>query len=450
MNIRNTLLALATLAFTSTFSFAREKAKEPVDYVNPYIGNISHLLVPTFPTVQLPNSMLRVYPVRADYTSELLDGLPVLVTNHRERSAFRLSVTQGEDLRPVIPITYDNEHLTPYSFDVDVADGAAGVRFAVAEHSAAYRIRFNQPGTVTALLTSMNGTVKVEGNTVSASQKLDGRTTVYVYMVFDSDPLVKGALSGGKVGTETAAEGRMVCGALKFASETVGIRYGVSFISEEQAKANLEGEIKDFDVDAVASRGRAVWNKALSKIKVKGGSEDDMTVFYTSYYRTFERPICMSEGGRYWSAFDGKVHEDNGTPFYTDDWIWDTYRAAHPLRTLVDVTLEENILASYLRMAGQMGNMWMPTFPEVNGDSRRMNSNHAVPTFADAIAKGLEVDKEKAFEASYKGLKEKTLAPWCGNAAGWIDDFYWKNGYLPALREGEKETDPNVHPFEKR
>ena len=55
-----------------------QAGKEPVDYVNPYVGNISHLLVPTFPTVQLPNSMLRVYPERSDYTSEYLNGLPVI------------------------------------------------------------------------------------------------------------------------------------------------------------------------------------------------------------------------------------------------------------------------------------------------------------------------------------------------------------------------------------
>ena len=97
--------------------------KDPVDYVNPYIGNISHLLVPTFPTVQLPNAMLRVYPERADYTSEYVNGLPVIVTNHRERSAFKLSVTTRETLRPVIPVTYDNEHLTPYGFGIDLEDG---------------------------------------------------------------------------------------------------------------------------------------------------------------------------------------------------------------------------------------------------------------------------------------------------------------------------------------
>ena len=65
-------------------------AKDVVDYVNPYIGNVSHLLVPTYPCVHLPNSMLRVYPDRYDYVTEYVGGLPVIVTNHRERSAFKI------------------------------------------------------------------------------------------------------------------------------------------------------------------------------------------------------------------------------------------------------------------------------------------------------------------------------------------------------------------------
>ena len=135
-------------------------SKDPVDYVNPYIGNISHLLVPTFPTVQLPNSMLRVYPERADYTSEYVNGLPVIVTNHRERSAFKLSVTTGETLRPVIPVTYDNEHLTPYGFCIDLEDGAVHADYAVSHQSAVYRIRFKD-GHGTLLLTSLNGAVSL-------------------------------------------------------------------------------------------------------------------------------------------------------------------------------------------------------------------------------------------------------------------------------------------------
>ena len=69
----------------------------PIEYVNPYIGNISHLLVPTYPTIHLPNSMMRVYPERADFTGDRLGGLPLIVTSHRGSSAFNLSPYQGEE-----------------------------------------------------------------------------------------------------------------------------------------------------------------------------------------------------------------------------------------------------------------------------------------------------------------------------------------------------------------
>jgi predicted alpha-1,2-mannosidase len=245
-------------------------------------------------------------------------------------------------------------------------------------------------------------------------------------------------------------EGRNVCIAMNFDVPEVRLRYVVSFISADQALRNLRREIDSYDVEKVAREGRRIWNETLGRLDVRGGTEDSKTVFYTSYWRTFERPICMSEDGRYWSGFDNAVHEDGGTPFYNDDWIWDTYRAAHPLRVVMDRKVEEDILASFIRMAEQNGHDWAPTFPEVDGDSRRMNSNHTVATFADAIAKGLDVDRRRAYDITRKCLLEKTLAPWCGNPAGWIDRFYWENGYIPALRPGEPETDPNVHSFEKR
>ena len=69
--------------------------RTPVDYVNPYIGNISHLLVPTYPTVHLPNSMLRVYPERENFTGNTINGLPLIVTSHRGSSSFNLSPYQG-------------------------------------------------------------------------------------------------------------------------------------------------------------------------------------------------------------------------------------------------------------------------------------------------------------------------------------------------------------------
>lgn len=447
------LVLTATLGACGTQS-TEVPPKDWVSYVNPYIGNISHLLVPTFPTVQLPNSMLRVYPERADYTSERVNGLPVIVTNHRERSAFNLTPYQGEELRPVRAYSYDNELLTPYSFSVELDDNRLGAKYALAHQSAIYRIEFRQadkPAYI--MVNTRNGAIHAHGNAVSGYQKLTDNTSVYLYIESETMPIETGILQNGQlVADKKDAEGHNACAVLRFAEgvRQVNLRYGISFISEEQAEKNLRREQQGYDVDALAAIGRKVWNDALSHIQVQGGTEDDKTVLYSSYYRTFERPICMSEDGRYFSAFDGKVHNDEGTPFYTDDWIWDTYRAAHPLRLLLDQEVEEDILASFLRMAEQMGNMWMPTFPEVTGDSRRMNSNHTVVTMADAVAKGLDVDVAKAYEAARKAIEEKTLAPWSGKPAGWLDKFYKENGYIPALAEGEKEHDTNVHPFEKR
>lgn len=428
--------------------------REFVDYVNPYIGNISHLLVPTFATVQLPNSLMRIYPTRGDYTSELIDGLPVVVTNHRERSAFRISVTQGGELKPVIRTNWDQERITPYSYYVEIADNSINVSLAVSHQSAIYDFEFQNPEKPsTIIVSSDNGAMNVLGNRAEGYQQLSSNMRIYFSGEFSVKPTEAGVLKGGGIQSgHTRAEGRQSCVAFRFPAGTrkVSLRYGISLIGETQAYYNLNREQKGFNRKAVEAEGRRVWNETLGHIQVKGGTEDQKTVFYTSYYRTFERPVCLSEDGRYFSAFDGNVHFDDGVPFYTDDWIWDTYRAAHPLRALVFPKTEENIISSYLLMAEQMGTKWMPTFPEMTGDTRRMNSNHGVAMVADALYKGLKVDADRAFEYCRKGIEEKTLAPWCGNPAGWIDDFYKKNGYIPALREGEEETDPNVHGFEKR
>lgn len=427
---------------------------ECVDYVNPYIGNISHLLVPTFPTIQLPNSLMRIYPTRGDYTSERLEGLPVVVTNHRERSAFRISVTQGTELKPIISTSWDQERVTPYSYYVQIADNTIDVSLAVSHQSAIYDFEFSNPDQpATVILCSDNGKMNAQGSHAEGYQQLSSSMRIFFSGEFSVKPIECGVLRDGDIQSGQArAEGRQASVAFRFPAGTrkVSLRYGISLIGETQASHNLAREQKGFNRLAVEKKGRKVWNETLGHIQVKGGSEDQKTVFYTSYYRTFERPVCLSEDGRYFSAFDGKIHNDDGVPFYTDDWIWDTYRAAHPLRALIFPAVEENIISLYLLMAEQMGTKWMPTFPEMTGDTRRMNSNHGVAMVADALYKGLQVDADRAFEYCRRGIEEKTLAPWCGNPAGWIDDFYKQHGYIPALNEGEKETDPNVHGFEKR
>lgn len=428
---------------------------EPVDYVNPYMGNISHLLVPTYPTIQLPNSLLRVYPERADFTTLKLRGLPLMITSHRGSSAFNLSPVLGDlkSVTPVMSYTYDQEKITPYSYSVTLDEQDIDIKMGVSHQSGLYEILFRKGDRSHIVLNSRNGEMSWDGKTVKGFQELENNTRVFIYLETETKPSAAGVLKEGKLTSEIKATGRNSCIVLSFpeGTKTLKIRYGISFIDADQAGRNLHREIKSYELGKLLADGRRVWNEALGKIKVSGGSVNDKTVFYTSLYRTYERPVNITEDERYFSAFDGKVHESGGIPFYTDDWIWDTYRAAHPLRVMIEPELETNIINSYIRMAEQMEKPWMPTFPEITGDSRRMNSNHAVATVIDAWLKGLKnFDLAKAYEACRRGIMEKTLAPWSGMPAGKLDEFYKQHGYIPALGNDEKETIPEVHAFEKR
>lgn len=456
MTMKHTILFFL-ISLMSMSVKADVDSKMPVDYVNPYIGNISHLLVPTYPTIHLPNSMLRVYPERENYTGNKINGLPIIVTSHRGSSAFNLSPFQGDvsNLKKVIPFGYDNEIVKPYFYSVDLDDYGINADYAVSHQSAIYELSFtNSTLPPYLMLNSGNGEMSVDGNIVKGYQKLQNNTIVYLYLEIDRNPEDTGVISDDKFdNSKKASDGENACVALKFSKGVtkLKVRYGVSFISSEQAAKNLHREIKDYDLKSVESKGRRLWNETLGKIQVNGDDEDQKTIFYTSLYRTYERMICISEDGNYFSAYDGKVHNDNGIPFYTDDWIWDTYRATHPLRIIIEPQMESAMINSYVAMTQQMPRPWMPNFPEVTGDSRRMNSNHGVAMVADAYVKGLRgFDLAEAYQACKAAITEKTLAPWSSKPAGVLDRFFKDHGYFPSLAPGESETVSEVHGWERR
>jgi predicted alpha-1,2-mannosidase len=455
MKIISTLRILGASLLFAGFTAGAYAQKQPVDFVNPYIGNISHLLVPTFPTIHLPNSILRVYPEREDFTGDLLKGLPLVVTSHRGSSAFNLSPFQGDekDIKPVILYSYDQEKITPYSYSVYLDEQQTEVEFGLSHQSALYELKFSQDRPAFIVLNSRNGGLKWDGAAISGFQTIQRNTRVFLYLKPEQVPENISVLKDSGIVNGTEAGGRNACVVLRFAkgTKTIRLRYGISFIDETQARKNLNREIPNYDLKGLQAGSRTIWNAALGKIAVTGNSDTEKTIFYTSFYRTFERPVCISEDGRYYSAFDGTIHNDNGTPFFTDDWIWDAYRAHHPLRVLIDPKKEENILHSFIEMANQMEHHWMPTFPEITGDSRRMNSNHGVASVIDAYRKGLRgFDLEKAYQVCKGGITEKTLAPWSGKPAGKLDQFYKEHGYIPALKEGEVENIPEVNSFERR
>jgi len=449
------LSLMVCTACTFPGGYQTAAVEQPIDLVNPYMGNISHLLVPTYPTIHLPNSLLRVYPQRLDFTDVIIHGLPMEVTGHRGSPAFSLSPFQGDenDLKPVIGLSYDQEKLTPYSYSVYLDEQQIQVDFGLSHQSAGYELRFEQDAPVYVVLSTREGELKWDGTAFSGYQLLENNTRVCLYLAPEELPAEVLMLKDGVLVEAVEADGRDACLVFKYprGTELLALKYGISFIDEAQARENMEREAAGKSLKELQSAGRDIWNKELGKIKLRGGTLQDRVAFYTSLYRCFERPVCISEGGRYFSAFDGSVHDDGGRPFYTDDWIWDSFRAHHPLRVLIDPEKEEDILNSYVQLAGQSEHFWMPTFPGITGDAHAMNSNHGVASVLDAYRKGLtNFDVEKAYQASKGAITEKTLAPWSGKPAGELDQFYKEHGYIPALGENEKETVPEVHPFEGR
>ena len=443
--IRTAAIA-GVLACVCSFSPVRAQ-QSPVDYLNPYMGNISHLLVPTFPTVHLPGSMMRVYPNRRDFTGNRLNGLPLIVPSHRSGSQLKLGILKdgvSVEGKEVPMYSYDNEVSKPYYYSVRLDEIEADVRFAPSHQSAIYEFTFDQGSQSVIFIDTPSGELDAERSILSGYQNLGSTTKLYIYMESDLKPLST---------SKSMVDGKCHRVGLTFPEGTtkIKVRYGVSLISVEQARKNLAREIKDYDLDAVAEKGRQAWNHALGKIDVSTTDQNDLAVFYTSFYRVLERPICISEDGNYYSPYDNKVHSDNGRPFYTDDWLWDTYRAAHPLRLIIMPEQEGDIINSYIRMSYEMENHWMPTFPGVAGDSRGMNSNHGVASVLDAYRKGVrDFDLEKAYQACKAAITEKSLAPWSRLKSGKLDQFYKEHGYFPALVPGDVETEPEVGSFEAR
>jgi predicted alpha-1,2-mannosidase len=393
--------------------------------------------------------MLRVYPQRENYTADLIHGFPVIVTAHRGLSAFRIDpvnhLGDGKDKLP--GHSYHNELITPYRYSVDLDEEEIQADFAPAHQSAIYRFSFRK-GNARLILTTAKGNIKVEEDGgVQAYQVISPSLNVYLYLKAEKKPvrteIRKTAAGAGKEQATSLV--------LSFDVPDISIRYGVSYISAEQAAKNLKREINHYDIEALAASGREEWNRTLGKINVEGCDENAKTVFYTALYRTYERMVCISEDGRYYSGMDHLVHPDDGIPFYTDDWLWDTYLALHPLRVIIEPEREQNMIRSLILYAQQSPEGWLPTFPEVHGDNHSMNGNHAIAAIWDAYVKGLRgFDINAAYKAARKTLTEKSIIPWRRIPLTKLDRIYNEKGFFPALEPGEKETFKEVDSFEKR
>jgi len=209
--------------------------------------------------------------------------------------------------------------------------------------------------------------------------------------------------------------------------ENILVKVGTSFIGYEQASANLDNEILDWDFDRVRSDTRAEWNRELGKIEVEGENENQMTIFYTALYHCMLVPRIFSENGRYYSVFDGENHTSQGYQFYDDFSLWDTFRAENPLLALIEPARVADMCQSLTDMYKQGG--WMPKWPNP-GYSSVMIATHGDSVIADAYLKGIRnFDIENAYAALIKNAMMP--GPSFYEARAGID--YYKNlGNVPA------------------
>lgn len=239
-------------------------------------------------------------------------------------------------------------------------------------------------------------------------------------------------------------------------SNPILVKVAISYVSIEGARKNLEAELPGWDFDKVRADARAAWNKELSKIEVSGGTDEQTTNFYTALYHTAIQPNIFNDvDGRY-KGHDGKVHQlpeyvnrrdaesqrenktedlkssasqrlsGDGSDQYTVFSLWDTFRAAHPLYTIIDQKRTVDFINTFIRQYEQGGRL--PVWELWGEETDTMIGYHAVPVIADAMAKGIKgFDYEKAYAAA----KHSAELDHFGLAA------YKKRGYISSEDENE-------------
>ena len=427
------------------FSALAGNKQSHLTYVDPTIGGVGLILEPTRPTVHLPNSMLRTFPMRKDQLDDQISYFPLTLTSHRLFSVFALLPVSGTACDSIWNrrLLYDQETTTPYYYRTSFLETGTTIEFTPGARSGYFRFTFTDHREHCLRLGVINGDgeIDVPGKRVITGTETFSGMRAYCYGEVDAD------ISG--VTYRTSSDKKLVLVCVGNRPQTVSFRYGVSYIGIDQARQNLLNEIPGWHFDAVKNNARSVWDSALSRIDVRGGTLAQKRVFYSALYRCRERMVDINEHGKYYSAYDHRVH-DSKEPFFVDNWLWDTYNALEPLCMILDPEMETEKIRSYVTMYTQSG--WMPSFALVFGDWPAMTGNHAAAWMADAWFKGLRnFDMKKAYEGLKKNSLEATLLPWNNGPATSLDSFYNAKGYMPGLRPGEKETVKEVHDdWEKR
>lgn len=227
---------------------------------------------------------------------------------------------------------------------------------------------------------------------------------IYFYMEFSSPILTSTLRDGGRVHENTAViNGTNLHGCFRFGQlngKPLTCKVALSSVSMENARQNMEQEAPHWDFDRYVAAADADWEKQLGKIEVKG-TEVQKEIFYTALYHTMIQPNTMSDvNGEYMAADYTTRKVANNETHYTTFSLWDTFRASHPLYTLLEPERVTDFVKSMIRQYEYYG--YLPIWQLWGQDNYCMIGNHSIPVITDAILKGIPgIDMEKAYEAVY-------------------------------------------------
>ncbi len=191
-------------------------------------------------------------------------------------------------------------------------------------------------------------------------------------------------------------------------NEALLVKFAMSSVSTEGALKNMEEEIPGWDFDEVKQKGRDLWEKELSKIRVETMNEKDKRVFYTALYHTFLTPIIYEDVDGKYRGLDQNIHESEDFTNYTIFSLWDTYRALHPFFNLVQPARNHDMIKSMLAHYDQSVHPMLPVWSHYANENWCMIGYHSVSVIADAIMKGVYTDKlDEALDACINTAKYK-------------------------------------------
>ncbi|KFF03028.1 GH92 family glycosyl hydrolase [Flavobacterium reichenbachii] len=262
---------------------------------------------------------------------------------------------------------------------------------------------------------------KIAGYRYSTGWAADQR--VYFAMEF-SQPIKNMALYDSITAVKgTEFEGLKMKAVLDFVTsknKQVLVKVGISPVSYENASANIQAEIPNWNFEGTVKEATSKWNTELNKIQIKG-NDKTMKVFYTSLYHTMFAPSIFNDANGDYRGTDKKVYEKANFTNYTTFSLWDTYRALHPLYTITQPDKINDIVKSFLAIYQQQGRL--PVWHLMGNETNTMNGNHSIAVIVDAYLKGYrDYDTELAYEAVKKTAMQKREGM----------DYVQKLEYIPA------------------